>query len=299
MQRKIVYFINPISGGKTKEAALKKIVEKTTLQQIPFEILPTNVTGDYSFLNEKITNEKITDIVICGGDGTVNSIVKTLINTDINIGIIPMGSGNGLAFAAQIPKQTDKALDIIFKGKAAYIDSFLINEEFGCMLCGIGLDASVAHAFAKQPQRGLITYIQLSLYQFFRARPYFFELFLNGRIFTTEAYFISIANANQFGNHFTIAPKASLNDGLMDIVIVKKMSKWKMVWLLVKQIRYGQLNRYSDMSLHKSNILYFQTDKISIHNCSNALLHIDGDPAPSVKKLTISIIINAFRLIQP
>ena len=103
MARKLIYFINPISGTKSKAPLLKKIRERTAEQNLPFEILHTNAAADYQYLIEKIESEKITDVIVCGGDGTVNQIIFALIGIDINIGIIPMGSGNGLALAAKIP----------------------------------------------------------------------------------------------------------------------------------------------------------------------------------------------------
>ena len=148
MQRKIIYFINPIAGTKNKSAALKKIEQRTQQENIPYEILDTNAQGDYHFLKDKIDRERITDIVICGGDGTVSRVAASLIDEGVSIGIIPMGSGNGLAFAAKIPADPGKALDVIFTGKARYIDSFFINDTFSCMLCGLGFDAQVAHDFA-------------------------------------------------------------------------------------------------------------------------------------------------------
>ena len=96
MQRKIVYFINPVSGTKKKESALKIIEEKTQQQNIPFEILYTNAQGNYYFLKNKIEQEGVTDIVICGGDGTVSQVAASLIEEDIDIGIIPMGLATGL-----------------------------------------------------------------------------------------------------------------------------------------------------------------------------------------------------------
>jgi diacylglycerol kinase (ATP) len=155
MTRKIIYFINPVAGTKGKEQLMKLIKEKTSSRHIPFEILPTNPEGDYFFLKEKIENENITDIVICGGDGTVSQVAAVLIDEPICIGIIPMGSGNGLALAAKIPTNTAKALELVFTGKAAYIDSFFINTTFSCMLCGLGFDAQVAHDFASRGKRGL------------------------------------------------------------------------------------------------------------------------------------------------
>ncbi|HMG83754.1 MAG TPA: YegS/Rv2252/BmrU family lipid kinase [Ferruginibacter sp.] len=299
MLRKIIYLINPISGTRGKELLLKMIEQKTQAANIAFEILPTNAKGDYSFLQEKISKEQITDIVICGGDGSVNQVANALINIPVTIGIIPMGSGNGLAFAAKIPKSAAKALDIIFTGKAAYIDSLFINGRLSCMLCGVGFDAQVAQDFAKQSKRGLLTYIQQSWKNFIKATPYTFEITNHETHFKADAYFISIANGNQFGNNFTIAPKASLNDGLLDIVVVKQMSKIKMVGALLKHVFAGEIDYYKNSNFHKKDILYFQTDKLTIINPSKAPLHIDGDPAVTAELLTIEIIPNAFRLLQP
>ena len=299
MGRRILYFINPVAGTGRKDLLINLIEKKTRSQNIPFEIAATNAEGDYFYLKEKIEQEGITDIVICGGDGTVSQVASVLLEEAINIGIIPMGSGNGLAFAAKIPKKIDKALDIIFTGKASYIDSFYINSNFSCMLCGLGFDAQVAHDFAKQHQRGLGTYIKQTVLNFFAAAPYSFDIVNRGKSFHTSAYFISIANSNQFGNQFTIAPKASLKDGLLDVVIVKKMSKLRMLWAILKQISRGKINEYNEKTFHRRDVLYFQTPRIIVYNLEGAPLHIDGDPAETNKKFSIEIIPQAFKLIQP
>ena len=299
MNRKFIYFINPISGTGGKELLLEIIKTKTSEKNIPFEILHTNAAGNYAFLKEKIAVEEITDVIICGGDGTVNQVAYALSGEAVNIGIIPMGSGNGLAFAAKIPKKATKALDIIFDGKAEYIDSFYINKKFSCMLCGLGFDAQVAHDFAKQSKRGLKTYVKQSTKNFFAAKPYPFEIILNGEPLKTEAFFISIANSNQFGNNFTIAPQASLHDGLLDIVVVNKMSKMRLIWNILKQIRYGQVRLYEDKKYHRNDIHYFQTKKLTIKNPQLAPLHIDGDPAETTAVFDIEIIEKAFKLLVP
>jgi diacylglycerol kinase family enzyme len=122
---------------------------------------------------------------------------------------------------------------------------------------------------------------------------------IKGEEYSTDAYFISIANSNQFGNRFTIAPKASLSDGLIDIVVVKKMSKLRLLWSVFKQLKYGEVTEYNDGTFHTRDVLYFQTNKLTITNPRQALLHIDGDPAPTSEKFTIRIVPRAFKLIQP
>lgn len=294
-KRKFIVFINPISGTGNK-GSLRSIVEKRMEKEgADFQILDTERSGRYDFLREKIKQENISDIIICGGDGSVNQVGSALRNVDVNVGIIPMGSGNGLAFAAGIPKNPVKALDVIFKGTASFIDAFLINEQFSCMLCGLGFDAQVAHDFAAQSKRGLPTYIRQTLKNFFIAKPYPFEIKANDAVINTEAFFISIANSNQFGNNFTIAPKASLSDGLLDIVIVNNTGKLNLIYTILKQVRSGKL---TSAEQHKNTVHYFQTKKISIANPGKAPLHIDGEPWETADHFEITIIEKAFKLLQ-
>jgi diacylglycerol kinase (ATP) len=299
MSRKIIYIINPVSGTKSKNTLRQFIEEKTKEKKISFSILPSVASGDYTFLRSIIKEEKITDIIIAGGDGTISNVVGSLLNEDINFGIIPCGSGNGLAHTAKILKQPVKALDIIFKGKASSIDGFFINDRFACMLAGLGFDAKVAHEFAEHPKRGLMTYAQLALKNFFSINPFRFELRFEKKKIETDAFFISIANSNQFGNNFTIAPKASLTDGLLDIVIVTAQNKVSFLLQTLKQMAGWNVMEASSVITKKSGVIYFQTDRIEIINHSQAPLHIDGDPAETPDKLSVEIKKKCFRLIQP
>lgn len=297
MNRRIIYIINPIAGTRTKNDLQQFIEKKTTGAGIYYEIFPSVASGDYSFLHPIIEEQKITDIVIAGGDGTISQVVNSLMNCNVSFGIIPCGSGNGLALAARISKQPARALDIIFNGKPSYVDGFTINNHFACMLSGLGFDAKVAHEFAHQPERGLKTYASLISKNFFKASPYSFTIESNGLSFSTEAYFISIANSNQFGNNFTIAPKALLADGLLDIVIAKKTNKPMLLFNLLKQILTGKVQKMENSLNHP--VIYFQTEKIVIRNNNDAPMHIDGDPVESSAKVEAQIMKNCFRLIQP
>jgi len=299
MNRKIIYIINPISGTKSKSDLQQFVEAKTKEKGIPYSVFPSVADGNYSFLHSIIKEEKISDIVIAGGDGTISNVVGSLLNENINFGIIPCGSGNGLANTAKILKQPAKALDIIFNGKASAIDGFFVNERFACMLAGLGFDAKVAHEFADHPKRGLMTYAQLTLKNFFSIHPFRFELKFGKVKIDTDAFFISIANSNQFGNNFTIAPKASLSDGLLDIVIVTAQNKVSFVLQTLKQMAGWNVMEASSVITKKSGVIYFQTDKIEIINHSQAPLHIDGDPAETPANLAIEINKKCFKLIQP
>ena len=299
MHRNIIYIINPFSGTCRKKDLQELIERKTEEKKIPFIIYPSVTNGDYSFLEPAIAKDKFTDIIIAGGDGTVNQVVGSLLKYDVNFGIIPCGSGNGLAFTAKIPKQYSKALDIVFNGKAISIDGFNINDRFACMLCGLGFDAKVAHDFANQPKRGLTTYIKQVVRNFFFAKTYSFIIQPGEKEFETDAYFISIANSNQFGNNFTIAPKASLHDGLLDIVIVTKQNKLSMIFQTLRQVAGVNRLQIDSVIDRDKAVIYFQTEQLNIFNKSMAPLHIDGEPQATFQKLKIKIMKKCFRLIQP
>ncbi|HET9745434.1 MAG TPA: diacylglycerol kinase, partial [Chitinophagaceae bacterium] len=182
-------------------------------------------------------------------------------------------------------------------GKAVETDGFVVNKTFACMLCGIGFDGKIAHEFSKQQTRGLATYAKLVTRNFFSASPYHFLIEANGLSFPTEAFFICVANSNQFGNNFTIAPKALLADGLLDIVIAKRTAKPLLLFNVVKQIMTGKVRDIK--SSIDQPVIYFQTENIKIENINEAFMHIDGDPAESPRTIEIEIKKKSFRLIQP
>ena len=206
-----------------------------------------------------------------------------------------MGSGNGLALAAGIPRDPAKALEVIFSGHASPVDAFFINGHFSCMLSGIGFDAKVAHEFAQSPRKRFMDLYKGFGQEFFCRKTIPISNHLPGHDVHTEAFFVSIANSNQFGNQFTIAPKARLNDGLIDVVIVQKMNKFQLLLSILHQLRFGDIQ---EKMFRKHSILYFQAAALSILNPSLAPLHIDGDPAETADRFTISVVPSAFMLLQ-
>jgi YegS/Rv2252/BmrU family lipid kinase len=299
MQRRFLYIINPISGTKSKQPLLDLIQAKSTEAGFSYSIYPSVAGGDYSFLDEIIVQQEFTDIIIAGGDGTVNGAIAGLKKHNLPFGIIPSGSGNGLAFGAGISKNPEKALDIIFKGKSAWTDAFLMNGQFACLLCGLGFDAQVAHDFAIDKGRGLYTYMKKIFQGFFAARTYPFFLKLNESEVKLDAYFISVANSNQFGNHFTIAPKANLTDGLLDVVVMACQSRWNILLQTLLQVSgYYHLQQVERLN-EQASVVYFQTSELTIINTDNAPMHLDGEPIESAGEVEIKILPKCFQLIYP
>lgn len=298
MQRKLLYIINPISGVRNKKN-LQEIIERET-RKVGFSyfIYPSVANGDYSFLYPIIKEKKITDVVIAGGDGTINQAINSLRKQEVQFGIIPCGSGNGLAFSAGIPKDPVKALQIIFNGKSQLTDAFYINKQFACMLVGLGFDAQVAHDFANSPKRGLSTYVKKTLQNFFTSKAFSFVITTKEKEIHTEAFFISVANSNQFGNNFTIAPKASLTDGLLDVVIMTKQNKLSIVFQTLMQISGFHKVQRVEIVDEKSSLIYFQTERLHITNVDDAPMHVDGDPVESIHELEFEVEHDCFRLVQ-
>ena len=296
MKRKIVFLLNPIAGNG-KRSDIRRLIElKCKRENTEYQICSTNAEGNYDHIRNMILNDGITHVVVAGGDGTISSVVENLRDTQIPFGLIPCVSGNGLALCAGISKNPSKAIDLVFTGKPVLTDGFYINNQFSCMLSGLGFDAQVAHDFAKQKTRGLLTYVKQTYFNFIKAKPYRFEIEAGGKIISVNAYFISVANSNQFGNKFTIAPKASLNDGLLDIVIVKSINKLQMLFDVMYQVRKGEVRQEL---LQEKSVIYFQTPQLVIHNKDLAPLHIDGDPKANSNIFEIKVIPDAFHLIRP
>lgn len=294
--RNFIIFINPISGIRSKGQLKQMLSDTLNKQHYRFQFLPTEQTGDYAFLKNKIADEKITDVVICGGDGTISHITAHLQGINVNVGIVPMGSGNGLAFTAGIPKDPQKAMDVIVNGTAKYIDAFLINNRFACHNFGVGFDGKVAHDFSVSEKRGPSTYVKMVIKNYFKAKPYNFIVEADGKKLDVSAFFIAVLNGNQFGNSLTIAPKAILNDGLLDVIIFKKSNKLNVFLKMIHQFRRGNVTSIEN---DKKLVHYFQAKKLQIINNENALIHIDGEPVDPIQTIGMEIIQNAYMLIQP
>jgi diacylglycerol kinase (ATP) len=296
--RHFLLIINPISGTRKKSELPALVETRVKAGGHRYSKYPSVADGDYRFLDDVIANDGVTDILIAGGDGTINAAVESLRKHGVPFGILPCGSGNGLALSAGISKKHALALETIMTGTPQQVDAFTINGRFACMLCGLGFDAQVAHDFANDPNRGLKTYIKKTVSNFFSAKAYPFLLSVGDRELDTHAFFISIANSNQFGNNVTIAPRASLSDGLLDIVVATKQTKLGLLLDAARQIT--GYNEVEEGTLEgKTGMVYFQTDNLDIYNPAGAPLHVDGDPAETSEKFEIRVIPGAFKLLMP
>jgi YegS/Rv2252/BmrU family lipid kinase len=209
-------------------------------------------------------------VVAVGGDGTVNEVARSLVHTETALGILPSGSGNGLARHLCIPMETDKALAIINNCQIEAFDYGIINDlPFFCT-CGMGFDAFISLKFAEAGKRGPITYVENVLKEGLQYKPETYVVEDETGTHRHKAFLIACANAAQYGNNAYIAPGASMKDGLMDVIIMEPFNAFD-----APTIAYDMFSKTLNQN---SKIKTFRAKHIHIHRSSPGAIHYDGDP---------------------
>jgi len=289
-KRHITFIINPVSGATKKKDIPKLIEDVLHSSEIEVNIRETEYAGHAKEIATELSQAGNTEIVAVGGDGTINEVVNGIADSGAVLGIIPSGSGNGLARHLGIPMRAKKAIELIKLGFTQNIDLMKINGEYSANVSGVGFDALVAHKFQDSKTRGLLTYAQISMQEFFKYQPENYELNIDGKTYTKEAFLISFANSSQFGNNAFIAPKASLTDGLIDICILKPFPVISTA-IVFERVMAKTINNSKFMEI-------IQGKRITIKNPAN-IYHLDGDPRESEDDLEIEICAEILKLIVP
>lgn len=281
-KKKIVFIINPISGGKKKVDIPKAILAEIDYDKFDVDIRFTERIGHAQEISKQCVEDGFDIIVAVGGDGTINEVASEMIGSDCILGIIPRGSGNGLARHLGISRSVNKALGLINSAHTFKIDTASINGKTFISIAGVGFDAKVAELFANSKKRGFLSYFKIIAEKYATYRPKKYSITLDsGKTMTTKALFISIANSNQFGYNTTIAPNAKLNDGKLDICIVKKPFLVE-IPLIINLL----LLRAIHLSPHVEII---PASKIIIVQSKNRKVNIDGEAIELGKELNIKV----------
>lgn len=223
-----------------------------------------------------------TDIVIAvGGDGTMNEVASALEGTGKQMGIIPFGSGNGLARSLHIPMDPKKAIQRLNKLNGENIDSALFNDKKFFNIAGMGFDAHISALFARDKTRGFKGYLKTTLHEIAGYKPQLYKMEIDGRPCESEAFMLSIANSSQFGNNAHISPKASLTDGLLDVCIVKSFPLY-----LFPVLGYHMFNKSTDRSQYVDII---KGKKIRIQRETPGPVHLDGEPSEMGEVIEIEV----------
>ena len=288
-KKRSIFVVNPISGTQGKKAILKCIDERLDRSIYDYSIVKTEYAGHATQIAANAVREKVDVVVAIGGDGTINEIARSLVHTETALGIIPCGSGNGLARHLRIPMEPKAAIDVINRGYELCIDYGKINNILFFCTCGVGFDAFISLKFADSGKRGLLTYLENTLHESLRYQPETYEIENEEGTVKYKAWLIACGNASQYGNDAYITPQASLTDGLMDVTIMEPFTV-----LDVPSLSFQLFNKTIDQN---SRVKTMRAKKIKIHRTNDGVMHFDGDPLMAGKELEVEIIPSGLRVI--
>ena len=280
-KKTVLFIINPISGiGKQKniEDLIRTHTDTAVYDyQVKFTIGP----GEGTWLAKQAVAEGVNVVVAVGGDGTVNEIGQVLVGSDTALGIIPTGSGNGLARHLKIPFQFEKAIEVINLCKIKKIDTATINDQTFLSIAGVGYDAFVAKKLANAARRGFFTYFRIVSNEYPKYEPKRYTLEVDGRIIKRKALSITFANSNQFGNNTSIAPNAQLDDGLIDVCIVRRIPLYLVPFYVPMLFT---------KTFHKTHYIeIIRAKQAVVTREKGKTIHLDGDPSRTGKVLEMKV----------
>lgn len=288
-KKTILFIINPISGGRDKNKFEKFARQYLDGSVFSPEFVFTQKTNHAEKLAQKGLINKFDYIIAVGGDGTINEVAKVLMGTDTPLGIIPKGSGNGLARALHIPLDQRAAIAILNKLTIKEIDAGYINGLPFFNMAGMGFDALISSRFVKKDLRGPVGYMQTVFNEISNYKPLDYEITIDGRVYKRKAFMISIANSPQYGNEAYISPNASVEDGLLDVCIVKPFH----VLYLPKMI-YHLFNKTADKTKYVEIIL---GKDIKIKRSSMEEIHVDGEPVVLDRDIEVTVAPKSLKII--
>lgn len=281
MRSRILFIVNPISGGQVKTFIPSLIDQYLDDSLYDAEIIFTEYAGHATKIAEEAVLANIDIVASVGGDGTINEVASALESSTKKMAIIPCGSGNGLARTLKIPLDNRKAIQRLNTAQTVKIDSGTFNERKFFNMAGIGFDAHISALFAQDKNRGFKGYIQSTFKEIAQYQPQVYEISIDGEIYKKKAFMISVANSSQYGNNAFISPFASLNDGLLDICVIKPFPVYKFPMLA-----YRMFTKLT----HTSNYVNIYRGKdIKITRATDGPVHIDGEPLFFPKEIAIGV----------
>lgn len=285
----ILFIINPISGGKEKKKIPTLIDAYLDRSKFNANFSFTSYVGHAAEITEEAVNKNFDIIVAVGGDGTINEVASKVVGQQKTLGIIPFGSGNGLARALNIPINVKKAIEIINQLNVQTIDAATLNNKYFFNMAGIGFDAHISSVFAGNKTRGLSGYLKMILKEIRTYSSETYDIIIDGIPYSRSAFILSIANSSQYGNDVHISPESSLTDGLLEMCIVKPLP-----WYTFPLLGYQMLKAKTH---HSKWVEIISGKQISITRTKGSAIHIDGEPFLMGTIINIEIIPKALNVI--
>ena len=289
----IVFIVNPKAGITPKSKAVIELLAGNVIPSSRFipEVVFTQRAGHATELAKEALGRGADIVVASGGDGTINEVACAMVNTGIPMGILPAGSGNGLARSLGISLSYALALRTIIRGNTKLMDVAIANDTLYTSIAGVGFDAHVAQKFAESYLRGMFSYLKIILNEFRAYKPLTYKLTIDGVSMEKQALVIVFANGNQFGFNTRIAPDARVDDGFLDVCVMKKMP--------VSQLLNVGYHMMRGTPVKTGYTEYFKGKEITIETSSDPLMNIDGEPKIMQSPVKISIQPLALNVIVP
>jgi YegS/Rv2252/BmrU family lipid kinase len=288
LKGKALFIINPISGGKKKDG-VPGLIEKYLDARFLTPVIVFSDSASHAQQIAKDARDKFEVVVAVGGDGTVNEIASAIVGADTLLGIIPFGSGNGLARFLKIPMNTKKAIKALNTSNIATIDSATLNSKPFFNMAGMGFDAHIAEVFSHNKKRGFITYIKASIEELNKYKSEVYQLHIDGQTYEREAFMLSFANSSQYGNNAHISPNASVQDGLLDVCVIKKFPLWRFFEMGIRM-----LTKTTDKT---KSLEIIRGKHIFVKRMGPGPVHLDGEPHAEEADINIVVMPASLKVI--
>ncbi|MEF3279729.1 MAG: diacylglycerol kinase family lipid kinase [Elusimicrobiota bacterium] len=279
-----LFIINPKSGVKFNKSIEKKIKEKFSKKDALFSIEYTRYKNHSKEIVLRYVNNGYPNIIVAGGDGTIKEVAEIIVGKEnINLGILPAGSGNGLARNLFLPLDISKAVDVIFKNKIRKIDCGLANGNIFISTCGMGFDAEVAYLFNhKTNLRGLLPYFIHGVFSYFRFKPKKTKVFIDGKRYVFQPIIATVANGMQYGGGAIISPNSIIDDGFLEFVVIENPGFFKTL------LKINSL--FNSKILENEFVKSFRAKNFKIIIPKGTVYHLDGEDYLSEGEIEISIL---------
>jgi diacylglycerol kinase (ATP) len=288
LKKKALFIINPVSGGKKKDKVPQLIKQHLDSSVFDYDIIYSTKETPISEVSKEAA--QTCDIIIAvGGDGTVNEAASAIAGTDKALGIIPFGSGNGLARFLQISLDTAEAIKNLNNGRIEVIDAGKINNQWFFNMAGMGFDAHISEVFSHGKTRGFRQYFKSSLQEISNYKAQKYNLVIDGNEYDREAFMLSFANSSQYGNNAHVSPNASLHDGLIDVCIIKQFPVYRLLEMGLRMLtKTSESSKYVEIIRGKH---------IKVKRAGSDAVHLDGEPQIMGAEAEIVIIPNSLNVI--
>jgi len=288
---KVFFIINKYSGASYRPEVEGRIITACGQLNLECAIEFTQERGHATDLARRAVEQNFRTVFAVGGDGTVNEVAKGIVNTRATMGILPKGSGNGLARHLSIPMGLMKSLAMLSANQTITMDTVLVNGQLSVNVAGIGFDGHVAGLFGKNGKRGLIGYGRLVIKEFRSFKEFPVDMNVDGQPLRRSVFILALANSSQFGNNARVAPHASVCDQRVDVCLIKKVPVTQAAGFVQKMFS-GTMDRSAFVEI-------IQAKKIELQFDMPIAYHIDGEAMEPQSRFLIEVQPKSLRMLVP